>query len=363
MTQRSQMRSPYMEFAKLRSGAKFNLANSGVENFPISEFPFRREDLQLTSTTPYGFPPLLERIAGHSGVAPDCVVQAMGTSLANHLALAGTTDSGDEILIEEPGYELITSTARYLGLQIRTFPRRFEDGYHIDADEVRRRLNDRTKLIVVCNLHNPSCAYEDEASLAALVRLAQERNIRLLVDEVYLEAAFDLPAKRSAFHLAPEAVVVTSSLTKAYGLSGLRCGWILAEPKLAEQIWRINDLYAATAPHPAECLSVVAFDHLDIPAKRARKLLERNRALLEDFLRSRDDLEFVLGPYGTTVFPRLKRGSVEELFELLMRKYETSMVPGRFFGAAQHFRVGIGGNSEMVEEGLRRLGKALDELR
>jgi aspartate/methionine/tyrosine aminotransferase len=360
-TPRSHMHSPYMEFAKLRSGARFGLASSGIENFPISELPFSREDLQLTSTSPYGHPPLLERLARHCGVAQECVVQAMGTSFANHLALAATADPGDEILVEDPTYELITSTAQFLGLQTKIFSRRFENGYHLDPAEVAKQISPRTRLMVICNLHNPSSALEDDGSLRALVKIAQERGIRLLVDEVYLEAAFGL-GQRSAFHLAPETVVITNSLTKAYGLSGLRCGWILAEPRLAERMWRLNDLFAATAAHPAECLSVVALDHLDLPRSCAQELLERNRPLLQQFLKSRDDLEFVSTRYGTTAFPRLKNGSVERLFELTS-KYETSVVPGRFFGAPQHFRIGIGGSTEMVEEGLCRLGQALDELR
>jgi aspartate/methionine/tyrosine aminotransferase len=81
------------------------------------------------------------------------------------------------------------------------------------------------------------------------------------------------------------------------------------------------------------------------------------------FLNSRDDLEYVLSNHGTTAFPRLKRGSVEELFDLLKAKYEAAVVPGKFFGMPQHFRVGIGGNTEMTQEALSRLGQALDELR
>jgi aspartate/methionine/tyrosine aminotransferase len=359
---RSQLRSAYMEFAKLRSSARFNLANSGMESFPIADLPYRPEDLELTGTGSYGFPALLERLARHCGVPQECVVHAMGTSLANHLALAGTTDAGDGIVVEDPGYELIATTAEFLGLEVRTFPRRFENAYHIDPADVLAALTPRTRLIVMCNMHNPSSALEDEASLRALIAIAQERGVRLLVDEVYLEAAFEL-APRSAFHLAPETVVITNSLTKAYGLSGLRCGWILAEPRLAEQIWRINDFFAATAPHPAEILSIVALDNLELPAQRARKLLQRNRALLEQFLKSRDDLQTISAPYGTIAFPRLCNGSVDKLFELLMQKYETSVVPGSFFGAPQHFRIGIAGNTPMVEEGLHRLGAALDELR
>jgi len=350
-----------MEFAKLRSAARFNLATSGLDSFPMRELPVRFEELEITGPSFYGYAPLQQRLARHCRVEQDCIAAAVGTSLANHLALAAATESGDEILIEEPTYELLTSTARFLGLEIRTFPRRFEDGYRVDPQTIRRHISPRTRLIVLCNLHNPSGVMEDEATIAVVAEIARERGIRLLVDEVYLDAAFEHKA-RSAFHIAPDVALVTNSLTKVYGLSGLRCGWVLASPEIIDRVWHINDFLGAVPPHASELLSVVALDNLDAVTVRSRALLERNRQLANDFLRSRDDLEFVHPPYGTTVFPRLKRGLSDDLFRLLQSKYEASVVPGRFFGNPQHFRIGLGGNSEMTAEALRRLGKALDEL-
>ena len=177
---------------------------------------------------------------------------------------------------------------------------------------------------------------------------------------MYLEALFDQPPP-FAFHLAEE-FITTSSLTKAYGLSGLRCGWILAEPDLAKRIWRLNDLFGNIPAHPAERLSVIALKNLDSIRARARMLLETNRRLLDKFLDSRDDIEAFRPAFGTVVAPRLKRGRIEGLCELLREKYETSVVPGHFFEMPEHFRIGIGCQTEMLAEGLDRLGAALDEM-
>jgi aspartate/methionine/tyrosine aminotransferase len=114
---------------------------------------------------------------------------------------------------------------------------------------------------------------------------------------------------------------------------------------------------------PAELLSVVALDHLDSVAARTRAQLARNRDLLERFLDARDDLETVRTAGGTTSFPRLRSGRVDDLCRLLRGKYETSVVPGEFFEMPEHFRIGVGGETEMVAEGLTRLGLALDEIR
>jgi aspartate/methionine/tyrosine aminotransferase len=112
----------------------------------------------------------------------------------------------------------------------------------------------------------------------------------------------------------------------------------------------------------AERLSVIALDNLDKLACRARALLQANRALLEDFFRSRDRIEVVWPEYGTVAFPRLKQGTVERLYSVCREKYETSFVPGSFFAMAEGLRVGIGVETSMLREALVRLGRALEEF-
>ena len=357
---RSTARSPYMEFAKLHSESKYNLATSGVKSFPLAELPVHLKDLEINGPTIYGYEPLQERLAKKNGVSPDCVVSATGTSMANHLAMAATFEPGDEVLVEEPTYELLLSALRYLGAEIRRFPRRFEEDFRIDPEEVAKNITPRTRLVVITNFHNPSSVLTDASILTQVGDLALSVGARVLVDEVYLEAAFE-DAVRPAFHLG-EHFVVTSSLTKAYGLSGVRCGWVLAEPELATRMWRINDLYGATPAHPAELISVIALDNLPAIAHRAKTLLETNRKTLNTFLDCRSDLQCVRPKSGTTVFPKLLHGTVDDLCDLLKRKYEASVVPGRFFEMPDHFRIGIGGDAEMTAAGLDRLWRALDEM-
>ncbi len=350
-----------MEFAKLRSGAKYNLATSGIMSYPLAELPVRIEDLEINGPTVYGYAPLQERLARYNGVPTECVFAAAGTSFANHMAMAACFNPGDEVLIEHPTYELLESTASYLGAKLRRFERLLEDKFRIDPVEVERQITPATKLIILTNLHNPTGAYADEATVRAVGEIAKARGARVLVDEVYLEAFYG-NRPRPAFHFGDQ-FLVTSSLTKAFGLSGLRCGWVLAEQELVHRMWRINDLYAATPAHPAELLSVIALDHLDKVAARAKVLLEENRSSLNAFLDARDDLDFYRPEQGTIVFPKLRSGDVEAFVQLLREKYETSVVPGNYFDMPQHFRIGIGGDPGMTRAGLERLALALDEFR
>ncbi|MEK6321778.1 MAG: pyridoxal phosphate-dependent aminotransferase [Acidobacteriota bacterium] len=352
--------SEYIEWAKTRSQARFNLATSGVIHYPMTEFPARLEDIALSGPSWYGYEPLQQALAHKCGVTPENVVAAPGTSMANFLAMATILDPGDEVLIERPAYDPLVSTAAYLGANVKRLERRFEEEFRIDPSEVERAITNRTRLIVITNMHNPTGAFADNQTLRQVGELAWRVGARVLVDEVYLEALFD-QVSPSAFHLGSE-FVTTSSLTKAYGLSGLRCGWVLAEPELAKKMWRLNDLFGNIPAHPAERLSVIALENLGSIAARAIALLERNRPLLDQFLDSRDDLEAVRPRFGTVVAPRLKRGNVHELCSLLREKYETSVVPGRFFEMPDHIRIGIGCETEMLAGGLERVGAALDEL-
>jgi aspartate/methionine/tyrosine aminotransferase len=361
MPSRTQSRSSYMEFAKFRTDAKYNLATSGLMNYPLAELPVRLEDLEINGTDSYGYGPLNERLARLNGVPPECVVAAAGTSMANHLAMAATLEPGDEVLVERPTYELLVSVAQYLGASVRYFERRMEDGFRIDPQEVERQMTPRTRLIVITNLHNPTGAIVDEDTLRALGDIAQHANALVMVDEVYLEALYER-RPRPALHLG-EQFLVTSSLTKAYGLSGLRCGWVLAAPELAERMWHINDLYGVNAAHPAERLSVIALDNLERVTARAKQVLEANRRALDAFLASRSDLEYHRPEFGTIIFLKPRCGRADELCRVLMEKYETSVAPGRYFDTPDGFRVGIGGDPETTSKGLNRLGLALDELR
>ena len=349
--------SDYMLWAKTQSRARFNLASSGVGSFLLRDLPVTIEQLEINGDSTYGYAPLQRAIAQKCGVDPDCVVAAAGTSMANHLAMATMVDAGDEVLIEQPTYELLTSTLLYLGATVKHFARTEESGYALDPAQVRRAISPKTKLMVLTNLHNPSSVLASDSALREIGDLARSVGARVLVDEVYLDAVYtDTP--KTSYHLGPE-FVVTSSLTKVYGLSGLRCGWILAEPDLARAMWRLNDLFASIPAHPAELLSVVALENLRQIRERARQIVEADRALLQEFLAGQEGVSAPRTEFGTTAILRLANGNVENFLARLRTEHETSAVPGRFFGLPNHFRIGMGVDTEMFREGLQRIGRAL----
>jgi aspartate/methionine/tyrosine aminotransferase len=348
--------SAYMHWAKTQSRARFNLATSGVGAFPLGELG-ALPPLEINGDNNYGYAPLTRAIAQRYGVDAECVVTAAGTSGANYLAFATLLDAGDEVLLEHPAYGLLVDALEYVGAVVKRFGRTREDGYALDAEAVRRAITPRTKLVVVTNLHNPSSVLTGESALREIGETARSVGARVLVDEVYLDAVYE-NKPRTSFHLGAQ-FVVTSSLTKVYGVSGLRCGWILAEAELARAMWRMNDLFAASPVHPGELLSVAVFAQLDAVRERFRRIVEADRRVLGEFLDRATGVSAVRTEWGTTSFLRLARGDADEFLARLLARHETSAVPGRFFGAPECFRVGMGVNSEMFAEGLRRIEEAL----
>jgi hypothetical protein len=349
-----------MLWAKMQSKARFNLATSGVAAFRLRELPVRIDQFEINGDSTYGYAPLQQAIARKCAVDPECVVAAAGTSMANHLAISALINPGDEVLLENPTYELITSAALYLGANVKHFERREENGFALDPAEIRAVLTPRTKLIILTNLHNPSSVLTPDSVLREVGELAKSVGAHVLVDEVYLDAVYE-NTPRTSFHLGPQ-FIVTNSLTKVYGLSGLRCGWILAQPAIAREMWRLNDLFGSIPAHPAELLSVIAFENLDKIRECARRVVEADRLLLANFLNSQEKISAVRTNFGTTAIVHLLKGHAEPLLARLRAEFDTSAVPGRFFGLPNHFRIGMGVDTQMFSEGLQRMAKALQDV-
>jgi aspartate/methionine/tyrosine aminotransferase len=354
------MQSDYMHWAKFKPAVRYALTTSEVPHFRMDSLPLSLADLDMDGASHPRYALLRAAIAGRYSVDAVQVVAADGTSMANFLAMATLIAPTDEVLIESPTYEPLLSAASFLGATIRRFERKVGDAFRLDIAEIEKVLSPVTRLIVITNLHNPSGVLVEEDQLRVLGALARGVGARVLIDEVYLDSA--APPRRSSVHLGPE-FVATNSLTKVYGLSGLRCGWILAEPELAERMSRLNDLFGVNQAHQAERLACIAFDHLDEINAGNPQMLADNRELWNAFAADRDELECASAEHGITVFPKWVGGDTQRLDDHLRAHYDTSVVPGRWFEIPEHFRVGFGLPTADFQEGLKRVGQALDDLK
>ena len=352
--------APYMEWAKTRPLPEIDLAGSNILACSLEDLPGAAEALSLSGANDNGYRPLTEAIGARYNVDPDRVTTGGGTSGANFLVLAALLEPGDDVLVERPGYDPLLGAARMLGARIVRFERTFESGYALEPDRVRAAMTPRTKVIVVTTPHNPSGAAIDPAALDEVGHIAVRAGAHVLVDEVYKDVTADASAPAAA---RGDVFITTSSLTKSYGLSSLRAGWAIAAPGVSYRIQRARDVVDGTDSIVAERLAVLAFERLDALRARATALLARNKAVADAFLAAQPDLEWVAS-VGTIVFPRIRGLSDAAPFvDRVMREHRTALGPGAFFDAPAHFRLGYGGETDKLRDGLARLTTALSGAR
>jgi aspartate/methionine/tyrosine aminotransferase len=321
-------------------------------------------DILINGHNALGYENLRQHLAQRHGVSVENVLLSQGASMANFLLCASLISPGDEVVVERPAYEPLFKVPQLLGATLRRVDRRFETGYSLDPSDLKRMLSKRTRLIILSNLHNPSGTLLSQDVLTEVGRLAASVGAHVLVDEIYLEFLFD-DTPPSAFHLEGP-FVITNSLTKVYGLGGLRVGWALCPPDLVR---RAQKLYFTMGVHHPMCAET--FGHLVLSrpsvwerwSREVRQRINTNRLILNEFLRGRDDLEWVEPAGGVMVFPRI-RGDfpATRLADLLRCRYGTFIIPGRFFEDDRHFRLAWGAAPEVLRRGLDHVASALSEL-
>lgn len=345
-----------MRWAKEHAAARYNLANSGLLACGNGELELAPEDVAINGPNRDGYPPVLQAIGTRYGVEPERVVPAAGTSGANFLVFAALLEAGDEVLVEQPAYEPILAALQALGVRVRRFARRFEDGWRVDRTDLRAALaGGRVRMVVLTNPHNPTGVLLDRGEVAEIARLAEEAGALLLVDEVYRDIWFE-DAPPSHVHLGTH-VLATNSLTKSYGLSGLRCGWVLCGAlELADRLRRARDFMEAVGSMPGDSLAAAALRQIDRLEARARAIVEPNLRLIHTFLDEHaSHLDCVLPPRALMVFPRLRQEEDAQPLHDWLRGRETSIVPGRFFELPGFFRLGFAVRTGDVAAGLGHL--------
>jgi aspartate/methionine/tyrosine aminotransferase len=331
----------------------------------VSLLRLHASDLVATLPVKYGYAPLRESVARRYGVTYEQVFPVSGgTGFANWLACAAVLDGcgrGAEVIVERPTYEPLLRIPQALGHRVRRLDRRFEDDYTIDLDRFASLVTTRTRLAIVTNLHNPSGARIPMPVLRAMASLLARVKAYLIVDEVYLECVFR-QRPESCVHAGPN-VLTTNSLTKAYGLDGLRAGWVLGPAPLVARTGRINDLMTNNSVAPGERMALAAFRRQRDIDRRAHGILDPNLARVRTFLEREPRLTAFVPEGGNVVFPRLPSGvDSDRLVRRLVERHSTLVVPGRFFESPRHIRISFGCRPARLARGLANISRALDDL-
>jgi aspartate/methionine/tyrosine aminotransferase len=351
----------YMEWVKNRGEALVDLCPSGVSNLSFKELGIDMEDLEIHGENSYGYLPLIQAIAKRYHVREDNVMLSLGTSHALFLVCALLLNGGDTVLIEKPAYEPLWAVAQAFGGRIVRIHREYERGYAFDLDEFEKSLSENVKFALLTNLHNPSGASLSPSIIKDMAELAKKRNVYLIVDEVYLEF-LDEEVGQTSFHLA-DNIIVISSLTKVFGLAGLRSGWILAPPEIVEKMKIFLDYNLVEGVFIAELISLKMFDRLDSIKLRKKDRILENRDLIKNFIESESPLRLTwIEPSGGIIcFPRVESGiSGDELARILRKDFDTIVIPGGLFESPRHFRLGMDVESFVLSKVLENIKAVLE---
>jgi aspartate/methionine/tyrosine aminotransferase len=353
----------YLEWARRFYGkVRFDLATSGMPTVRLAE-PSAANLASLDD--PDGWPRLRDAIAAHNDVPADEAIAALGTTQALWLAYASITNPGDEILVEDPAYEPLLRIAEGVGARVARFERPAGERFALDPDRIARAMTERTRLVVVSNLHNPGGRRADDDVLRAAARVAEANGAFLLVDEVY--APFDdfVDARgvfgRSARKLAPNVVAV-SSLTKCYGLGPERVGWLLGSPAIIARAEHAITSSCGGLPLSHAVVALRAFDRLLSLAAAARVKLAGKRSRVGEWVAAQG-LSWSRpeeGLFGFVILPG--EGDLTPFIEAAAREREVLVAPGAFFGIPNGFRIAWSAPDVALDAGLAQLAEALEHI-
>ena len=353
---------------------EINLSESGVHPLRVRELVEADEleallgqPLEYTQTN--GTLELRERIAAlHPGATAANVLVSNGGAEANFLVCWRLVEPGDEVVVIQPTYMQVPGVAASVGAELRVVWLEVEKGHRwrLDLDAVRAAVTPRTSCIALCNPNNPTGNRLTEDELIGLCNIAAGVGCWLFVDEIYRGAELDGHQTPSAWGRY-ERVLVTGGLSKAYGLPGLRVGWVVGPVAEINALWgrhdyttiapgAINDQLARLALTPSRRKRLIA---------RTRRQLRENQTYVEAWVGKREEV-FQIPPEAGGVTLLRYSGTTEsmsssvQLAEKIRAKYSVLVVPGAHFGLEYHLRIGIGGQPEALHDGLTRLGWALD---
>lgn len=330
-----------------------------------------RDDLQrarqsdfrdrLDAPTAWGHPRLLEAITAHYHLpGSDHVLITSGASMAFLLVCQALLRPGDHVIVETPHYQPFSNVLHALGVTISWLPRT-GDAFLIDPAQLESLLQPQTRLIVLTNLHNPGGAVLDEMTLRSVAALASQHNLHVVIDEVYRD--FVAGDRQTAAQGSPSLIAI-NSLTKAYGLGVLRCGWIAADADVIERIKPAHVLFDNSGSRLTQAIATVVLDNLDRYRQRALDIVAENRRLVTaafDHLVSSERITGQVPAHGCITFPRVVDvAETDALARALREQHGVIVVPGRFFNAPGHIRLSFGGRPAGVQRGLERLVAALD---
>lgn len=361
--------------SKFEQSVDYNLSESGVHPMRLSELiaddpGFADELLATELNYPHvnGIPALRENIAAmYKGAAPENVLVTVGAIEANYLTVRTLLSAGDEIVIMLPNYMQIWGIAKNHGLKIKTFQLREENGWAPDLDELESKVSADTKLIAVCNPNNPTGRILTGIEMDRIVAIADKVGAWILADEVYAGAERLTDIQTPSFYGRYHKTIAVGSMSKAYGLPGLRLGWAVAPVETIDEIWARHEYIAISATMLSNKLAARALSGNIRPRiiDRTRNYIRKGFPVLQQWMNSHEGI-FTLTPPGAAAIAFVRYDleiNSSEFTNRLMNEKSVLIVPGDHFGMDRFVRISFGLPHDYLTAALDSIHELISEIK
>jgi aspartate/methionine/tyrosine aminotransferase len=350
----------------------YDMSESGVRPLTLRELTTMGFDLESFLDVPLGYSQsngtieLRERIAAiYPGSSPDHIEVTNGTSEANYLIALSQVRAGDVVAMQVPNYMQMWGVARGVGAEVKTFRLRTEAAWEPDWEEFERAVTEKTRLLYLSNPNNPTGSVLSDASMRRIVDRCQRTGTWLLSDEVYLGAEVDGPRTKSFWGMG-DRVIVTSGLSKAYGIPGVRIGWIVGPKDVVEACWSQHDYITIGPNKMSDRIAQVAVEATNRERCYARtgEILRHNLPIAREWAEGFGGrLKWTRPAAGAIALMRYEADTPSlAIAEQVRTRQSTLIVPGTHVGIEGHVRIWLGGREDYLREGLRRIGAELTSL-
>jgi aspartate/methionine/tyrosine aminotransferase len=350
----------------------YDMSESGVRPLTLRNLVEMGFDLDAFFDQPLGYSQsngtleLRERLAAiYPGTDVEQIEVTNGTSEANYLIALSQLQPGDEVAMEVPNYMQMPGVARSLGATVRTFSLRQDRGWEPDWDEFERAVTPRARLLYLSNPNNPTGAILTRGAMERIVSRCESTGTWILADEVYLGAEID-GERTTSFWGMSDRVIVTSGLSKAYGIPGVRVGWMVGPQPLVADCWSQHDYLTIGPNKMSDRLARVAVEprNRERCYARTRELLTHNLPIAREWIDRFDGRLTWREPQAGAIALVKYDADIDsvQIAERVRINQSTLIVPGSHVGLEGHLRIWLGGREEFLREGLRRIGNELTPL-
>ncbi|MFX0210770.1 MAG: aminotransferase class I/II-fold pyridoxal phosphate-dependent enzyme [Candidatus Hodarchaeota archaeon] len=349
-------------FDKYQFEVDYDIGESGVKFLKLGELGLYLDDVELRYTHHLGNPELRTQIANfYENLDRENIAVTTGAAESIFSIMASLTNKHEHIIVECPNYPSFWYIPQSLERSIDLFFLDFEEQFKPNLKKLEGMIKPNTKLICLTHPNNPTGSVITEGELKQIIDIVENRNIYLLMDETYRELTFDCPLPPAASLSAN--VISISTMSKVYGLPGIRVGWSATlEKTIIEGILKVREQTTICNSALNEFIALHILKKKDQHLKEISKRIKENYKILDEWIRTQNHLEMIPPKGSVTCFPRFNE-STERLCRLLVEKHRTFTVPGYCFKMDSFFRLGFGGKTEELKNGLDKLSLAIEEIK